>query len=144
MSAVAVLLLWTLSGRWAEQRARQVTSLAAVRDIAALNAIQPKVLIAHASALRWEFVWRPFAQSPLRVPFVALGASAQTPPVRSALRSYGLDNVLPSACQDPDVLLVADAWIVPAFAIFMEEHHRRPVVFQPRVVGETLTAWECR
>lgn len=141
--ATVLLLSWTLTLRWQEQRARHATHRAVMADVAALNGLAPRVVVVHGGALRWEHAWRPFRQSRMNVPFVAIGASAQTPPIAAALRHHGLEDLLPATCGDPNVLLVADSWILPALVTFMKEHHQRAVRFEPLLTGTTFTAWRC-
>ena len=144
-SLTAIIILGAVQiDRWHEQRMRLDESREVADDVAALGHLSPALVVIHADALRWEYVWRPFQQTEFRSPFVAIGASVRTPPIQAALRQLGGHDLIDTICSADGIVLIARRWVPPALATFMKEHYSRSVTFDAVLEGRTFTAWQCR
>ena len=143
----AALVCAVQTDQWHEQRVRAYESRDVAADVAALNNLSPTLVVIHADALRWEYVWRPFQRAKFAPPFVAIGASVRTPPVQAALRRLGRKerkDLIDAICSAEGILLIARPWVPPALTVFMKEHYARPVAFDAVLEGRNFTAWRCR
>jgi hypothetical protein len=142
--AAATLLVVIAIPRWQQQEQRAAEARDVRMDVVGLSRLDPSLVIIHADALRWEYVWRPFTKSIFPHPFIGIGASARTPPIQAVLRRDGRSDLASAICSDDRVVLIARQWLPPALVIFMREHYSRRVVFDAVFEGRTFTAWQCR
>jgi hypothetical protein len=141
--AAAILLLFIAIPRWQQQELRAAEARDVRTDVIALSRLDPSLVIIHADALRWEYVWRPFSNSMFPPPFIGIGASVRTPPIQSVLRREGRSDLVNAICSDNRAVLLARAWLPPALVTFMREHYSRRVGFDGVFEGRTFTAWRC-
>jgi hypothetical protein len=141
--AAGTLLLFIAIPRWQQQELRADEARDVRTDVIALSRLDPSLVIIHADALRWEYVWRPFTNTVFPHPFIGIGASVRTPPIQSVLRREGRSDLANAICSDSRVVLLARPWLPPALVIFMREHYARRVAFDAVFEGRTFTAWRC-
>jgi hypothetical protein len=141
--AAAILLLFLAIPRWQQQELRAAEARDVRTDVIALSRLDPSLVIIHADALRWEYVWRPFSNSMFPHSFIGIGASVRTPPIQSVLRREGRSDLVNAICSDNRAVLLARAWLPPALVTFMREHYSRRVAFDGVFEGRTFTAWRC-
>jgi hypothetical protein len=141
IAAGLLCVLWSARSR--QQQSREAEAQSVAGDVTGLRALSPALLVIHGDALRWEFVWRPFVSRAFPFRFIAVGASAQTPPVQSALRRAGANDPVGAVCAN-GVVLIARAPVPDAVATFLKEHTGRVVSFDVAFSGNTLTGWRCR
>jgi hypothetical protein len=144
VAVAAIVLPRVLGERWRDQQARYALAEAGATDLAALRQSGANLVIIAGSSLRWEYVWRPFRRADLGVPFIGIGASAQTPPIQQALRRYRLTDLVQGLCSHDRWLLILHPTLTPLVSTFMAEHHGQRVRVEPVVEGRILTAWRCR
>jgi hypothetical protein len=143
VAAGALVSLLTIP-RWHQQQRREIEAREVAADLVGLDRLAPSLVVIHADALRWEYVWRPFRPSYFPRPFLGIGASAQTPPVQAALIREGRGGLVSALCSTDRVVLLARPWLPPALVIFMKEHYGRDIAFDAVFEGRTFTAWQCR
>jgi hypothetical protein len=143
VAAAALVFLLTVS-QWHQQQRRESEAREVAADLVALDRLAPSLVVIHADALRWEYVWRPFRPSYFPRPFLGIGASAQTPPVQAALGREGRGGLVSAMCAADRVVLIARPWLPAALVIFMKEHYARNIAFDAVFEGRTFTAWQCR
>jgi len=143
VAAGALVCLLTIP-RWHQQQRREIEARDVAADLVGLDRLAPSLVVIHADALRWEYVWRPFRPSHFPRPFLGIGASAQTPPVQAALIREGRGGLVSAMCSSDRVVLLARPWLPPALIIFMKEHYGRDIAFDALFEGRTFTAWQCR
>jgi hypothetical protein len=143
VAAVALVCLLTIP-RWHQQQRREIEARDVAADLVALDRLAPSLVVIHADALRWEYVWRPFRRSYFPRPFLGIGASAQTPPVQAALSREGRGGLVSAMCSEDRVVLIARPWLPAALVVFMKEHYARDIAFDALFEGRTFTAWQCR
>jgi len=113
-------------------------------DVEGLQRTGANLFVLHAYHFPFEDYWLPLHPQPTPpFPFIALGASARTPPVEDFLKRTGRADLLTSLCSDPSLLLVTAPPTLPMLVTFMREHHGMNVQFTPLFTGKRTQAWRC-
>jgi hypothetical protein len=74
---------------------------------------------------------------------IRLGGNNGNPRLRHLLDRTGRSRLLVSVCDDPSIVVVAEAGTIEMVPRYMLEHAGRSVTVEPVFEG-SFTAWRCR
>lgn len=129
-------------GRGSALRAAQTAEVRA--DVVALAESGESVVVLQGAAFPFEAYWRPLRKNPFPFAFVALGVSAQTPPVQQFLAHTGRLDLPLALCREPTLRLVTRKERLPFLSKFLLEHHGLNATFVVAFRGRTFKAFSCR
>ena len=112
------------------------------REIDALQALQPSLLVRHADSFPAEHWWRPFRRPTARLDSIALGWNNQNPLLQAFLEETGRRPLYAALCHDPRALIVTDEGRLDPVTTYARERLGSDITWS-RVFEGSFTAWRC-
>ena len=105
--------------------------------------LKPSLVVRHSDTFPAEHWWRPFHQPAVPMTTIALGRrNNQSPQLRRFLSDTARQPLVSALCEDPSILVVAEAGRLEAVTTYFREHEDASVSWEEVYAG-SFRAWRC-
>ena len=105
--------------------------------------LEPSLVVRHSDTFPAEHWWRPFHQPAVPMTMIALGRQhTQSPQLQRFLSDTARQPLLSALCEDPSILVVAEAGQLEAVTTYFREHKNAQVSWDEVYAG-SFRAWRC-
>ena len=105
--------------------------------------LKPSLVVRHSDTFPAEHWWRPFHQPAVPMTTIALGRrNNQSPQLRRFLSGTARQPLVSALCEDPSILVVAEAGRLEAVTTYFLEHEDASVSWDEVYAG-SFRAWRC-
>ena len=105
--------------------------------------LEPSLVVRHSDTFPAEHWWRPFHQPAVPMAMIALSRQhTQSPQLQRFLSDTARQPLLSALCEDPSILVVAEAGRLEAVTTYFLEHEDASVSWDEVYAG-SFRAWRC-
>jgi hypothetical protein len=125
-----------------EARADRGTAAELHREVAAVAALKPSLVIRHADSFPSERWWRPFQRPSIDLVTIPVAENNQSPLLQRFLSVTDRQPLVRAMCADPSILVISEPGRLALATTYYREHLGGEMTWA-RVFDGSFDAWRC-